>query len=29
MKRLTYYLDKGNDEYTPLYEYTTASVGVD
>lgn len=29
MKRLTYYLDKGNDEYVPLYEYSAADVGID
>jgi len=29
MKRLTYYLDKGNDEYVPLYEYSVSDVGID
>lgn len=29
MKRLTYYLDKGNGHYEPFYEYTTLNVGVD
>ena len=29
MKKLTYYIDKGNGDYEPFYEYSVATVGVD
>jgi hypothetical protein len=29
MKKLTYYIDKGNDEYEPFFEYTVPEVGID
>ncbi|WML43902.1 RNA helicase [Neobacillus sp. PS3-40] len=29
MKKLTYFIDKGNGDYEPFYEYTVPSVGVD
>ena len=29
MKKLTYFIDNGNDEYEPFYEYTVPTVGID
>lgn len=29
MKKITYYIDKGNSRYEPFYEYTIPNVGVD
>ena len=29
MKKLIYYIDKGNGHYEPFYEYTAAQVGLD
>ncbi|WP_458413383.1 RNA helicase [Schinkia sp. CFF1] len=29
MRKLTYYIDKGNGEYDPFYEYTVPTVGID
>jgi hypothetical protein len=29
MKKLIYYIDKGNGEYDPFYEYTVPTVGID
>ncbi|WP_141433507.1 RNA helicase [Bacillus sp. 03113] len=29
MKKLTYFIDKGNGEYRPFYEYTFPEVGID
>lgn len=29
MKKLTYYIDKGNRNYEPFYEYTVPAVGID
>lgn len=29
MKKLIYYIFKGNDEYEPFYEYTVPAVGID
>jgi hypothetical protein len=29
MKKLTYFIDKGNGHYEPFYEYTVPSVGID
>lgn len=29
MKQLTYYIDKGNSHYEPLYEYSISNVGID
>ncbi|WP_240338339.1 RNA helicase [Peribacillus alkalitolerans] len=29
IKTLTYYIDKGNDQYEPFYEYSIPHVGVD
>ncbi|MGP7818677.1 RNA helicase [Niallia sp. 01092] len=29
MKKLTYFIDKGNDDYQPFYEYEIPTVGVD
>ena len=29
MKRLIYYVDKGNGHYEPFYEYTETNVGID
>jgi hypothetical protein len=29
MNKLTYFIDKGNGEYTPFYEYTVPAVGID
>lgn len=29
MKQLTYYLDKGNGDYEPFYQYDLPTVGVD
>ncbi|MGG3800922.1 RNA helicase [Metabacillus fastidiosus] len=29
MKKLTYYIDRGNDFYEPLYEYRIPEAGVD
>ena len=29
MERLTYYIDRGNGNYDPFYEYTISSVGKD
>ncbi|MDF2038411.1 RNA helicase [Cytobacillus oceanisediminis] len=29
MKKLTYYIDKGEGEYEPFYEYSAQTVGID
>ena len=29
MKQLTYYLDKGNGQYEPFYQYSLPDIGVD
>jgi hypothetical protein len=29
MKQLTYYLDKGNGQYEPFYQYSLPTIGVD
>lgn len=29
MRKLTYYIDKGNGEYDPFYEYSVPTVGID
>lgn len=29
MKKLTYFIDEGNGRFEPLYEYTSATVGID
>jgi hypothetical protein len=29
MKKLTYFIDKGNGHYEPFYEYTVPAVGID
>lgn len=29
MKKLTYYIDKGNGHYEPFYEYDASNVGLD
>ena len=29
MKKLTYFIDKGNGDYEPFYEYTVPAVGID
>lgn len=29
MKQLTYYLDRGNDQFEPFYQYNLPTVGVD
>lgn len=29
MKKLTYFIDNGNGDYTPFYEYTVPFVGID
>ncbi|WP_445491663.1 RNA helicase [Niallia sp. 03133] len=29
MKKLTYFIDKGNEDYQPFYEYEIPAVGID
>jgi hypothetical protein len=29
MKKMTYFIDKGNGDYEPFYEYTVPAVGID